>query len=364
MMKLLYITFANDEVATGGGQCASRNLESLQIIFGINNVEKYIIRPQGSRNLSQRIDRALGVVKGYMGGLTDAHLRNIMNMLDEGHFTDVFIDNSQLGNIAKCIALRHKNIRIFTFFHNVEYDYMRSVTIQSGDYKHAFWMYGAKKNEINACRYSHAIIALNNSDSDRLKELYNRNADGIIPISMKDNYHDIDDSDNVLCSTGHKEAFFLGSYFAGNTKGLKWFCDDILPDVNIHLTIVGAGMDKFAKEITNSNQITLHSYVDDLSTFYENADFVLLPIISGGGMKVKTAESLKYGKYIIGTKEALEGYEVNESIATICNSKDEFVKAINSFSRPYKYNSPSRSLFKAKYSFDTSLSLFKKLIQR
>jgi len=37
---------------------------------------------------------------------------------------------------------------------------------------------------------------------------------------------------------------------------------------------------------------------------------VILPIISGSGMKTKTAEALMYGKSIIGIKEAFEGYKM------------------------------------------------------
>lgn len=39
---------------------------------------------------------------------------------------------------------------------------------------------------------------------------------------------------------------------------------------------------------------------------------MVMPIFSGSGMKVKTAEALMYGKFLIGTKEAFEGYEIDE----------------------------------------------------
>lgn len=364
MRKFLYVTFANEESATGGGQCAGRNLESLQILFGKENVVEYILYPQkGKRTFMERISRFLGVLKGYMGGLTDEHISRMVAILSEGTFSDVFIDSSQLGNLAKIIRHRFEKIRIYTFFHNIEQDYMRSVTIESGDYAHAFWIRGAKINEKNACRFSNSVIALNNKDAERLAELYSRKADAVVPITMKDNYHDMPMEQMQKCSDrSTKEAFFLGCYFAGNIKGLKWFCEEVLPDVDVHLTIAGSGMDAFANDVTLTDKITLYSFVDDLTALYESADFVLLPIISGGGMKVKTAESLKYGKYLIGTPEAFEGYDINDGIAAVCRSKQEFVQKISEFNQPYRYNAASRELFKTKYSFDVSLEIFRNIL--
>ena len=363
MRRILYITFANEESATGGGQCAGRNLESLQCLLGRENVVVYILYPEKDRGLSERIARLVGVIKGYMGGLTGQHVANIMKQIDEGGGTDVFLDNSQLGSLARLIRSRRSDIRIFTFFHNIEQDYMRSVTVDSGDYKHAFWIRGAAINEKDACKYSDCVIALNRKDSLRMAEIYSRETDAVIPITMKDNYHDVSEEQQIKCSKGGtKEVFFLGSYFPGNVKGLKWFCEEVLPEVDIHFTIAGAGMDAFANDITLTDKITLYSFVDDLTSLYENADFVLLPIISGGGMKVKTAESLKYGKFLIGTPEAFEGYDINDNIASVCTCKEDFIRQINAFCRPYKYNIASRELFKKNHSFDVSLEIFKKIL--
>ena len=155
----------------------------------------------------------------------------------------------------------------------------------------------------------------------------------------------------------------MGSYFFGNTKGLTWLCNEILPHTDIHLTIVGAGMDAFARDIKPSEQISLFSNVPDLAPYYEAADFVILPIITGGGMKVKTAEALKYGKYIIGTREALEGYDVNATIAKQCGNAQDFIQAISHFHIPYKYNPASRKLFIEKYSYEASLKSFKDIFK-
>ena len=42
-------------------------------------------------------------------------------------------------------------------------------------------------------------------------------------------------------------------------------------------------------------------------------------------------------KFIIGTKEALEGYQIDSSFAITCNTKKEFIDAIESFNNKHKY---------------------------
>lgn len=69
-----------------------------------------------------------------------------------------------------------------------------------------------------------------------------------------------------------------------------------------------------------------------------------------------------HGKYIIGSQEAFTGYDMSAEEATECNTAEEFISAINSFSRPTKFNKASYDLYLEKYSFESSLKLFKKAL--
>ncbi len=363
MRKLLFITFANKLAYTGGGQGAQRNLKGLQAVLGAEHVISYIIQPEeGKRGLWSKIKRMRELSKYYMGALNDQALSHIIKLLEREQCTDLFIDSSQLGLIAKVARERFPMIHIYTFFQNIEYDFMYSNITKEKDYLHAFWIPLVKYNENCACQYSDKLVVFNNRDAKRLNELYQRQPDYIIPITMIDNY--TDDVPNVpIDHKLQKKGLFVGSYFFGNTAGLKWFCHEVLPFTDIHLTIVGSGMRTFANDIPSTRNISIYSDVPNLTPFFEQADFMILPITAGGGMKVKTAEGLKYGKYIIGTPEALEGYEVDDSIATICKTKEDFIQAIKNFNKQTKYCAESRQLFKQKYSFESSIHLFKQMLQ-
>lgn len=117
-------------------------------------------------------------------------------------------------------------------------------------------------------------------------------------------------------------------------------------------------MNRLPDNIKREKKVKIFSDVPDLTKFFENADFMILPIFSGSGMKVKTAESLMNGKYILGTKEAFMGYEITPDCGIECNSAEDFIKAINNLNLKYKFNDASYQLYLNKYSFDSTLKKF------
>lgn len=360
MRKFLYVSFTGEQSFTGGMQCSLRNLESIENLFGKENVDSYVIKPYQNRNLlSAKIKRILDVFHGYMGGLQKTRENEILKKIAENHYTDVYIDSSLLGLLSKKIKILFPDVRIYIFFHNIEYNFVKASVMVNHDYLRFYWLPLARINERAACKYSDKVIVLNKRDATELQVMYKRVPDACIPITFKSNYIIDPFEKQRLVDNSHKQALFIGSYFYANIEGIKWFCNKVLPYVDLHLTIVGAGMNQLKNDIGEDERLTILSDVPDLTLYYEKADFMVLPILSGGGMKVKTAEALMYGKYILATMEALTGYDINSSIAIQCDSADEFIQAIRNFSLDYKYNEYSRKLFEEKYSFDVSLRLFK-----
>ena len=195
-------------------------------------------------------------------------------------------------------------------------------------------------------------MTINEADSNKMELIYNRKADVIFPFSVA----------NRVTPEIKKQLFmkkqiiqkhdclFVGSNFFGNTEGLKYFITNILPDVDIHLTIVGNGM---SKAFSNNEKISVFDFVDDLQEFYLNTDFVLLPIISGGGMKTKTAEAMMFGKAIVGTMDAFCGYDIDKLKGIyVCKTKEDFISAINRIYKEqiFTFNSEIHERFEEKHS--------------
>ena len=124
-------------------------------------------------------------------------------------------------------------------------------------------------------------------------------------------------------------------------------------------------MERLKAEETALRDIEVIGSVPDLTPYITEADIMILPIFKGSGMKVKTCESLMYGKNIIATDEALEGYEVEQGVsAWRCNTPEEFVQTITDFAqhpRP-RFNQAARQCFLDKYSNETVANIYKELL--
>ena len=66
-------------------------------------------------------------------------------------------------------------------------------------------------------------------------------------------------------------------------------------------------------------------------------------------MKTKIAEALMYGKTIVGTKEAFEGYIKDNRAMIECNTDEEFIFSLNTINN-VGFNNISREIFINNYS--------------
>ncbi len=348
-MKILFITFNDINNCTyGGGQCSARNFAA----FSANN-ETEIVRISKRSNFKS----FLSLIQGNFPPLMNSDTQKVIGIVKKFLPEIVFIDGSSLGMLSKKIKKEFPNIKIMTFFHNVELDYI-DVRIRNRLKKRLY-----KRRVFNAERMSilksDRLICLNKRDSERLNDIYGKRADAIIPIS----FEDICKSEAPDMADPYQKypaGIMVGSLKADTFEGIKWFCDNVAPFIHAMFYIIGKGFENVKHELERENVVVIGT-VDDLSAYYYYADFVCLPILSGAGMKVKTAEALMYGKYVFGTSEAFEGYELDYGCAGgLCNSKDEFINKINGFlGKPHESNNMyNKSIFQKKYSNKTANELF------
>ena len=94
------------------------------------------------------------------------------------------------------------------------------------------------------------------------------------------------------------------------------------------LYIVGKDFEKDKEYLERRNVIVVGT-VDNIEDIYYHYSIVVMPIFYGSGMKVKTAEAMMYGRTILATDEALEGYDI-EGVNGIfrCNTQEEYINVI------------------------------------
>ena len=256
-------------------------------------------------------------------GINRDTLASIDIELSRNDYTHVFVSQSLLGKAVGHIRKKYPAMRIISFMHNVEIDYAREYLKTAGILHLPFYV-AVKYLEAQTIKYSTEIVTLNTRDSGRLQEMYHRATALELPTTFDDRY-----TKSVIPFSDYPiDYLFVGVAFFANIEGVQWFISNVLPHVSGHLMIIGKGMDRVNFK-SLSEKVHIKGFVADLKPYYAAARMVVSPIFSGAGMKTKTAEALMFGKTIIGTKEAFEGYLINPECMKECNTPQEFIDAIN-----------------------------------
>lgn len=358
----------------GNIQASKRNLYLLQSIFGSKNVFVCVITrdrsflSQTTSNMTlffSNRNKNDYTFKNIIGALCGrVHFGKKTEKLVLKHVLQlncdmIFFDRSLMGFLPNKLPKRIKQI---LFLHNIEVD---RLWCQFRKVSNWFLILPVRIAESVAVKNADVIITLNNRDATALKKWYGRDSDLRLPITFHDSFAFSKIGKNFVTDlTMPLQLLFVGSYFWANVIGITWFVDFVLPHVNAVLTVAGRGMDKLTQKLARNN-VKVVGTVVDLSEYYYRADAVVSPILSGGGMKVKTAEALMYGKPMFATDEALEGYEVEgQKNIFRCNTPQEFISAINTYKGIFtsRFDADIRQLFLKKYHTPVYMPVLRKLL--
>ena len=341
-MKILYIGKDLIDVKGGADQINKRNLKLLKSIF--SDLYLDCITP---------VDKKKFFI--YRWGGDTAFLRLLRKQIVQNEYDYVFLSQSLYGDTAQFIKRTNPNIKIVCFFHNIEKQYAKEY-IRTSSIIHYPFYYNVKSSEKKAVFNSDYYIVLNERDAHLLKSYYGKEANLILPTSFEDVFQIERSIQTKVVNSSDIIYLFVGGAFFANVEAVRWFIKKVMPYIPGKLIIVGKGMDVYYHE-WNSERIEVHGFVDDLSIFYYKATLVISPIFSGGGMKTKTAEALMFGKTIVGTKEAFEGYQMEKGVTILCDNSTDFINNILNLiaqDNLSPYNSEARRLFLKNYSLETS----------
>jgi len=330
MKKVLFITSADlmKTYKSGGEHACWSNIDFLKRLYGEENIsflffsewkgnfpENYYVFPRLRRwkALFAQVLRS----KMYFPWDEKKIIGRIENISPD----IIFFDGVQVGNILKKIS---KKIYTVVFEHNCEkkYFYLR-MKHEGIIYAIEYWAISrCEKIAVSKCNL---LICISERDQKDIYELYSRKADLLLPISFENKLYKRKLEKNI-----NKELLFIGSNFGPNLEGITWFVKNVMSVLtDYRLYIVGKDFEREKEKLERENVVVVGT-VDDIERYYYHFPIVVMPIFYGSGMKVKTAEAMMYGRTIVATNEALEGYDI-EGVKGIfrCNTKEEFIKNIS-----------------------------------
>ena len=216
--------------------------------------------------------------------------------------------------------------------HNVEYDRIRAQVPELSTEQYE----NLKAIEIDLCNRSDAVVCVSANDRQKLAE------DGVHPDLLHTVPHGVDlepfDSPEVVdvrTRFGIPDQcpvlVYHGTYsYPPNREALQIFADILLPGLqqkglNCHLLAIGKDPPSSAPH----PRIHLTGSVDHLAPWLKAADLSVVPLVDGGGTRMKIIDCFAASLPVVSTSKGIEGIPVEPGIqAVVLDDWDPFMSAI------------------------------------
>jgi glycosyltransferase involved in cell wall biosynthesis len=134
-----------------------------------------------------------------------------------------------------------------------------------------------------------------------------------------------------------RRILFLGTMFwPPNSEGVLWFAREVLPRVRAVVpdalfTVVGRrppdSVRALAEEMDGLMEVT--GYLDDPTSLFPEVGAFVIPLLSGGGMRVKILEAWAHGLPVVSTTVGAEGIAVTPGgDALLADEAEAFAAAV------------------------------------
>lgn len=131
------------------------------------------------------------------------------------------------------------------------------------------------------------------------------------------------------------DLFHIGSMnWPPNAEGIRWFLNEVWPEIHrtlpgIRLFLAGRMMPDWLLHLRTGG-VVIVGEVPDAREFMQKHAVMVVPLLSGSGIRIKIVEAMASGKAVISTGIGAEGIEyTNGENMLIADSREEFIKAIH-----------------------------------
>jgi glycosyltransferase involved in cell wall biosynthesis len=145
-------------------------------------------------------------------------------------------------------------------------------------------------------------------------------------------------TDAVACGVAPRfDAGFIAGDYPYNVEAVLDFCSAILPLIrrqhpDFTLLIAGRVAEPLALLHRAWPGVEFAGYLPDPASFYESVRLVVVPLLSGTGISIKTIEALQHGKPVVSTTVGARGVNRNrdDGLLEIADAPEDFAERVSS----------------------------------
>jgi glycosyltransferase involved in cell wall biosynthesis len=229
---------------------------------------------------------------------------------------------------------KHTKAKLIYRAHNIENQIWQRLSQQKTDpFKKSYLKMHAKRirnYELEQLNKFDAIAVFTPQDKSTMEEYGTKVPIAVLPVGIRLEHYYTD-----FNKTEFPSLFFLGSLdWLPNREGMEWFLDNFFKDLiegelNVKCYVAGNDIPERFDDYEALDKIFIQGEVDDALEFVNSKSIMIVPLLSGGGMRVKIVEGMAMQKCIISTTLGAEGinFKNGENIL-IANNREEFYDAI------------------------------------
>ncbi|SDE76722.1 Glycosyltransferase involved in cell wall bisynthesis [Mucilaginibacter pineti] len=229
---------------------------------------------------------------------------------------------------------KHSKAKVVYRSHNIEHQVWQRLAQQKSDlFKKSYLKMLARRikdYELQQLNKFDAIAVFTTEDKSTILSYGTTIPVEIFPVGI-----DLTRYRPDFSKTEFPSLFFLGSLdWLPNREGIEWFIDNFHKDLTdgdlrVKFYVAGHNIPERFDDYEVMGKIFIQGEVDDAFEFVNSKAIMIVPLLSGGGMRVKIVEGMAMQKCIISTSLGAEGINFeNGTNILIANNQDEFYHAI------------------------------------
>ncbi len=176
-----------------------------------------------------------------------------------------------------------------------------------------------------------AITTVADADASRLRRLAPAARIVVVPNGV--------DADRFKPVSGAREhpgrVIFVGAMsYPPNVAAVSFFADHVMPRIRAQepaavLQVVGRDPSSAVRALGKRPDVEVTGEVDDVRPYISAAPVVVIPMVSGSGIKNKLLEALAMGRAVVTTRLGMEGMPIQDGLhALVADEPEAFAEAV------------------------------------
>jgi polysaccharide biosynthesis protein PslH len=300
---------------------------------------------------------------------SDAFRKKLIHKLNTGHYDLVIFETLYMAPYLKDVR-EHSKAFCLLRSHNIEHQIWKRMGFHEKNPFKKHYLHHLtkmlKKYESKIISEFDAIGCISGYEVDYYRSIDPDCRAEVLPFGLNIN-------PGLSNEGGGKDFYHIGSMdWMPNIEGIRWLIEMVVPilekespGVRIHLA--GRNMPSWLRE-TKSHLVVIHGEVEDAAKFASDKLALLVPLLSGSGIRIKMIEAMAMGKAVVATTIGAEGINVrHEEDILIADDPVEFAGAlIRLYNHPQEaldIGQKGRRLILGEHTYQAALTALEKLLK-